>query len=559
MLDLCDLEHAVGDCSATGTTPCYRTRATCQSTADYTATATALSLSTAHQAVPPGFQCFPCIEDIEHVPTKIDMKGGMGRHDQVVVTCNDFTDDSTVTDPYYSRRAARRVASFFAMLKARNKHYPNRTLYVDEGYIGDDGRVVESSMTTRQYVIEQIEGPTNGTVKIHAKDVLWRLETAMIPVASAGALNADITAVASSFVVEAGDGAAYGDAPFTVRIDDEIITVGARSTDTFSTLTRGAWGTTAAEHESGTTVQKCKVWEDETVDTVWGDICTDGGVDAALQDTTGTASEAETWYDAYLLTACISTPTPAADLMADLTQQLGAFTWWDSENQLARFRGIHPLEADDTPSEFDDTAHVVARSVSVRDVDSDRVSRVDYRYGVRDWSQSLTERANYLRGIIAIDASAETADEYDEVRDTREIFGYFCPKTMSADVNGLALRILARYRDAPRMVVFDLVQDDATVDAGDLVKLTVREIVDADGASNATTMWLVARSRVGVDSPRVRYEALVDEDQTSARWWYWNADDAADYDDATDEEKRCAYWADDATEQVGDDAPYCWI
>jgi hypothetical protein len=561
MLDCCDNAWKVAPCAATGTTPCYRTFCTCQDTTNYDATPVALALCTAHQVVPPGIQAIPCVETIEHVPTRIDMKGGLGRRDQVTVDVEDFEACGELLDPYFTRRPSwNRSASFMARLKALHKHYAGRVMYLDEGTIGDDGRVVESALTTRRYVIERIErSGSGGRWQITAKDVLWRLESATVPAPSVGELNANINAAVAAFDFVAGDGAAYGTAPFTVRIDDEIMTVGARSTDACTSVTRGAWGTTAATHDAGAKVQICTTWSAATVDTVWADILDEADIEAALVDTTGAATEAGVWFSGYALTACISEPTKAADLIADLVQQVGAFTWWDAEGQLVKFKGIHPLDAGDVPQSIDDTAHVVGRSVSIKDQDADRISRLDTYYAVRDWSQSLSEPSNFSRRVLAIDASAEAAREYDEVRDARRVFAYFMPTAMETEVEALAARVLDRYRDAPRIVTLDLTSDDATQDAGDLVTATVRELVDADGANKATTSWVLARARQGGDALAYRYELLVDIDQTIARWAFVNYDTCPGYDTATDADKACAFCADASTLLVGSDTPYCAI
>lgn len=560
MLDKCTESWKVAPCAAAGATPCYKTRCTCQDPDNYNPAESTLALCGAHQAVPPSIQAFPCITDIEHVPTKIDLKGGLGRRDEVMVSYDDFQDGSELTDPYWTRRAARRSASFTACMKRRNKHHAGRTMYMDEGEIDDAGRVVEATLTTRRYVIERWDGPSSGRGKIIAKDVLWRLETAQVPAPSVGELVANVTAVATSFSLKSGEGAAYGTAPFTIKVDEEIMTIGARTTDAFSSVTRGAWGTTAAAHDIDSKVQLCKTWTAQTVDTIWADILDDAGIAAALADTTAAATEAAVWFSGYLLTACISEPTKAADLIADLTQQVGAFTWWDATAQLVKLKGIHPMEAGDTPSAVNDDAHVIGKSVTIRDDDASRISRVDCYYGIRDWSQSLTDPANYLRRVLAIDASAETAAEYDEVRDTRKLFAYFCPTTLKTEVEALTARVLDRYRDAPRFVTVDITVDDVTEVAGGLMALTVRELVDDDGAAKATTCWVLGVARQGSDDVVYRYELLVDQDQTSiARWWFFNYDACPVYDSATDEDKLCAFFADDTTEQVGSDAPYSII
>ena len=228
---------------------CRRTFGSCQNVVRYSATPKTLALCTAHQAVPPGIQAYPCISKIDHVPTRIDMKGGLGRRDQVVVDCDDFEDCADILDPYWRRRPAwAQSSSFFARLKAIHRHHANRTMYVDKGELGDDGRVVEADLVTTRYVLDRIER-SGGGWQIVAKDVLWRLENATFPPPSQGELAAALNATDDHWSFYAGDGADYPAATFVVKIDREIMLVGTRTGDAVTSVTRGAWGTTAATHD----------------------------------------------------------------------------------------------------------------------------------------------------------------------------------------------------------------------------------------------------------------------------------------------------------------------
>jgi len=68
-------------------------------------------------------------------------------------------------------------------------------------------------------------------------------------------LAAGITATDTSLTVATGESTKFPDAPFRIIIDNEIIEVGAKSGDTFSSLTRGVEGTTAAAHAAGASVE----------------------------------------------------------------------------------------------------------------------------------------------------------------------------------------------------------------------------------------------------------------------------------------------------------------
>ena len=66
-------------------------------------------------------------------------------------------------------------------------------------------------------------------------------------------LSADITASQTSFTVAGG--AIFPAPPFKITVDNEIMEVGAKSTNTLSEVLRGREGTTAASHTSGSIVE----------------------------------------------------------------------------------------------------------------------------------------------------------------------------------------------------------------------------------------------------------------------------------------------------------------
>jgi hypothetical protein len=559
LLDRCDNEWGDAPCTAAGDAPCYRTRCTCQDATNYSASSVTYRFTLEGQPVPVGVQAYPCVSSVSHIPTRIDFKNGLGRGDQLSVECADFEDYGELLDPYWARRDTHVAASFFSRLKRLNKHYARRTMRVLRGEVDVAGvpTTAVSGWSTQTYVLEKIDGPSSGRVSISCQDLLSVLDTTQVPRASTGELNAALNSTDAAFSVVSGDGSQYGSAPFTIRVDDEIMTVGARSTDAFSSVSRGQWGTTAAAHDQYAKVQICLTWSAADVDDVWVDILEAAGIATASIDTTTAAEEVDLWV-AISATGCISQPTKAGDLTAALAQQYGLITWWDAESQLCKLHGIHPLMPDDTITEIDDNAHIVGRSVRIEERDEERISRLDCYYGVRDWSKSLTEPDNYLRRVLAIDGSAEDTAEYDEVRDARQLFCYFTGSTSEAELDATAQRILARFRDAPRRIRFETVSEyAASIKPGQLVSLMARELVNDDGEPYSVACWVVSKAR---KSDIVwSFECIQDSDQTSARWWYWNSETAPAYDSATDEEKLCAFWADDATEKVGDDAPYCWI
>lgn len=126
------------------------------------------------------------------------------------------------------------------------------------------------------------------------------------------ALTADITSSATSLQVVSASG--YPDPPFTIRIRDEVILVGAKSGTTFSSLTRGFDSTVATAHTAGTPVRHVAVASD--FDVQWHEVATTpprGSYDDEFDDATigsewvqVTPSGTAVWAESGLLSVSVS-------------------------------------------------------------------------------------------------------------------------------------------------------------------------------------------------------------------------------------------------------------
>lgn len=119
-----------------------------------------------------------------------------------------------------------------------------------------------------------------------------------------GSLNADISSSVLTIVLSNGQGANFPSATFTITIDEEIILIDSRSTDTLTVNAsgRGYDSTTAAAHAAAATVANYQIVKDFTdletaVNTVENII---GGVNPIADDTYlkfGTSTDVKIGYD----------------------------------------------------------------------------------------------------------------------------------------------------------------------------------------------------------------------------------------------------------------------
>lgn len=81
-----------------------------------------------------------------------------------------------------------------------------------------------------------------------------------------GTLNTTITSGGLTIVLDAGQGANFPSATFTISIDEEIILIDSRSTDTLTVNAsgRGYDGSTAAAHAAGTSIANYQIVKDFT-------------------------------------------------------------------------------------------------------------------------------------------------------------------------------------------------------------------------------------------------------------------------------------------------------
>jgi hypothetical protein len=101
--------------------------------------------------------------------------------------------------------------------------------------------------SSRQYQVYRVGSSWTETA------VTWTTRPGVLSASSTSTtLAANLSNSATSMTV--ADGSAFPAAPFLVTIESETIRVGAKSGNTFSSLTRGYLGSSSAAHGSGTTV-----------------------------------------------------------------------------------------------------------------------------------------------------------------------------------------------------------------------------------------------------------------------------------------------------------------
>jgi len=567
--DFCQEVYGVAPCAAvlgtTGLIKCFNTRKTCQDAANYNPAALTLRFATATALLADrSITMVPSVMEVTTRPTRINTVTGdtdygpLGRRAEVTVTLADHPGPDIIVDKYRTERSwypnASARGSFWGKWLARNPYHNGRAMRVRDGYAGE----ALAAMTTRHYVIDRIEGPDrDGMVRVVARDPLALAEAgrAVAPAANTGSLAGDIDEVATSFSLQpAGIGDAEYPASGIGRIGSESVAF-TRSADTVTLTARGRRGTEAASHSTGDAFQVALVYAAVRVDAVINDLLTaHAGMASALIPITDWQAEATTWQGGTLLSREIYDPTPVDRLIGEILEETFTFIWWDERGQEVKYRALRPtLPGDDVVAALTGEGNILADSVDVVPDPRQRLTQVHVYYDPFNPLVGVEEPSNYGRLQVARDAAAEAADQYGDER-VRTIFAPWLTASQAAEASVLGFRLLARFRDAPRDIAFQLDAKDRAIWTGDIVDFTHRSIQDDTGAEVSTRLQIIAAEETR-PGHRAEYEAVVFAFADDQRRAFIVDDAAPTFDLASEAERASGAWISDNSGQMSDGSP----
>lgn len=472
--------------------PCYRTPTTCRGQEPLTLGTRTRRFVTETGPAIPNLDAIPCLRSVSEQHEELRLGEGLGSFGQATATLRDFADDDRVEDPFITTRTHDTArGSYYTKLFARNPVLTGRAMRVLEGYLDADGRFDPANFRTASYLIKEAAGPKDGAVRIVGVGPLQllNLTQAKAPVASRGVLPADLPAGATSFSLESAAVADDYDAAGHLNVNDEIM--GFARTGTSFALTRGAFGTDAADHRSGDSVQQCLVFEQEKPYLIIDRLLREGGVDPAFIDLPAWAADHDTWLRLWELEAVLPKPADLVKLVREICEVVGYFLWWDAEAAKLQLRLLRPvLEA--AIAELDDDAHLLTPVETVRDV-SKRVSRADVAFNLRSPVANPNELRSYRTRIFGKSQSIGPGlfkEEQPRLVLTRFLDGQ----------EALALRaswtIANQLRDGRVTYRFELSAKDAGLGLGDVVRIRSRDLVDETGAPRPTLAMVVRREPI---------------------------------------------------------------
>ena len=542
----CTRTYGVGPCTAvlgtTGQRKCFNTEATCQDPANYdgaTEPPITLSFTQPQDGLTEYGYLIPSLQSMSVTPAEVNLSamernsGALGQREVVTLRFTDHQHSDHKLDKYRLEResgAAQFSAvgyrpidfgTFWGKWLARNPYHTAYQIRIREGFVGDD----VNDMRVRNYVIDRVEGPTNGSVTMVAKDLFSKIEKlkAVAPKASNGRMVAGVTAAASQVFTLAPAGIGnleYPASGFVVIGEEEAAFT--RSGDSVTLTTRGTGGTTAAAHSAEDKVQLVLVYTAQLAQDIVYDLLLNYTelVSAQLPIADWDIAMAAITEQ---YTTHITEPTAVLDLIGELSEQAG-FTIFP--NLATGVIKMVPLRAAAPAYTIIDSKDMLEDSISVKRQDSRRVTQVHVYYGQRNVTGDLDDTKNYSSRAITVDPSAETQYGTPVIK---QIFSRWLPQFSRAFALRIGERVLQLFRDPPLESKFKVHADvwSSRLELAQFITPLIDEIQDDIGEKRTTIQAVLSLEheddQLEVTSQQV---TLTPEDPTAERVIFVDSDTA---------------------------------
>jgi hypothetical protein len=425
-------------------------------------------------------------------------KSPFGVTGTVTVSMSDFVWDDTWGDYYKADRGTLPTRTFWATWLARNRLPPQMELVVYEGYVGD----ALSAMRQRVYLVDGIDGPSDGMITIKGSDPLRKArgKTALFPPADAAKLYGSITAATTSITIAATEEAFVSTvhgltARRAIRIGNEIIEYTGYSAlgsglYSLSGVLRASGGTTAATATEGAKVTRCGHFEFVVLADVAKYLLTDyTPIPDAYIDTVGWADETATWLSiGRVENVWIPEATAVETLLGELCQQGQFIVFWDEWDSLIKMRAVAPPT--DTVVHLTDDNAILADSATVAAEHDARLTRIVVYYDPLSWVD--ISKAGCRSFSLEVHGDEEQEKAGGEPRQREVIARWVSTEAQAGKIIG---RTFLRSLTSPRILTMTLdAKDGDAVKACEVIDVSTRAIVDVDGNKVQTRFQVISSS-----------------------------------------------------------------
>lgn len=310
-------------------------------------------------------------------------------------------------------------------------------------------------METRNFVIESTDGPsTAGEFKIIAKDVLKLADgdRSQAPKPSNGFLSAGITnAGLSATLLPAGIGNSEYPASGLVSIGASEIVNFTRAADVL-TIVRAQKGTTAVAHSAQERIQLVLQYTAQSpADIIRDLLVTYALVPASYIPLVDWQAEIGTYLNT-VYTATIAEPASVAQLISELIEQVGLILWWDDVGQQVRLQVLRPISS--TADVYDQTNYI-AGTLKVEEQPEKRLTQVYTYFAKLNPLVAEDQLNNYRSTSNVVDAVAAASYGTSVIK---KVFSRWIPDGGRSVADTLGSVLLARFKDPPRRISFDLLR-----------------------------------------------------------------------------------------------------
>lgn len=441
----------------------------------------------------------PAMTNLQTVGTRLNVLNAderyepLGRRAYLSASFADFAHTDFIFDPYLSSRTYDPLdrSTFWAKWLYRNKYGKTRAIVnVYSGYDGD----ALTDMRKQTYIVDRLIWDGR-QAQLEARDFLSLTEfrRAQVPAQSTGLLAAEMDESQTSFTIT-GDVTDEYPTSGTIRIDDELMTYtgisysSSSGETTFTGVTRGTDGSTAATHDVDELAQICRRYTNQRIDTVLEELLIDDArIPATFVDLAAFTDQYDEYLDAYTLTTLISEPTAVERLVGELAEQCSFIIWWDEREQLVKLQAIRAL--DPVSVIFTEASNIVRDSFRLEERPKERLTTISFHYNPRDFAGDLEKPTNFKNVLVTSNSRAQGDNLYGRLPQVREVFSRWL--TTEAQVNQTTSRISVRFEDVPMYATFVVDARDRQYWVGDYCKIYHDAIVDKNGAQDQSRRWLI--------------------------------------------------------------------
>lgn len=547
-LDFCGRTFGVSPCLATGT-PCYNTFPTCKYKSAYLKTTKDYKFTSANAPLPFNGNERPYLKSVRYLPTEI--KDNLTINARVSLEFDDEPDTDVGIDPYVSQRPSVQ-GTFWKKLLTRNRNYKGREVKIYEGFLG----LAEADFQQKWIgVIDNIS--IDDTVRIETKDLLKKLSDIEVPPKLDIKLVADIDTTATEMTLTTVAGL---DSPSGyIRMKDEIIyyTGVNTSTNQLTGLQRGYFSTVPDNHKTNDKIQKVRYYPPANPFNILKEMLS---VDAGISSSYIDATAFDYWRDwpggEVNFSAIISEPTKLDKLYFEIIDLIDCKSWIAEDLKITIRRNI-PNEPDRPYFVITDEANIIHDSASVDLNEKSRLTRI-LLYWDKTVLGKIDEIKEYNRLDVAIDADAESVNEYNEVIE-KKIFcrwlrsGYMQEELLSQFVKNTIIRQLFRQRNAQPLLTCDVELKDSDIKTGSYCRVTTDEVLNTDGTElNNEIFQTVKRNFKGNKINLILLKL------PSERFCFIAPNTTPAYDSASDAEKEYGFITDNNGLIDGKPGYYIW-